>query len=64
MRTARRPVRDEATETAVALLVAVLGARLLPSVPCEYGGCKQVGTLYRNGVWCEKHVVTMERPGA
>jgi hypothetical protein len=57
------PRRDEATDTAIALLVAMLGAKVLPSVPCEFGGCRHAGTLYRNGAWCERHAVTMERPG-
>lgn len=52
---------DKAMDVAVALLVAVLNAEVIPSVPCDIRGCKLAGAVYRNGAWCEHHAATMER---
>lgn len=46
---------------AVALVLAVLGGKVLPSVRCGYPGCRQVGDCYRNGVWCPGHARKLER---
>lgn len=31
--------------------------------PCEYGGCKRMGSQHRHGVWCDQHAAKMEWPG-
>jgi hypothetical protein len=59
----RRRVRtlpDDGTVAAVALLVALLNAEVIPSVPCDFGDCDDAGTQYLNGIWCERHAPTME----
>jgi hypothetical protein len=59
----RRRVRtlpDDGTAAAVALLVALLNAEVIASVPCDVAGCRDAGTQYRNGVWCDRHLPVME----
>jgi hypothetical protein len=51
---------DDGTDAAVALLVALLNAEVIPSVPCDFGNCRDAGTQYRNGVWCDRHLPVME----
>jgi len=55
-----RPSSDDGTAAAVALLVALLNAEVIPAVPCEFGGCTDAGTQYLNGAWCERHLPIME----
>jgi hypothetical protein len=59
----RRRVRllpDDGTAAAVALLKALLNARVLPSVPCDVVGCDDAGVQHRNGIWCDRHLPVME----
>jgi hypothetical protein len=55
-----RTLPDDGTDAAVALLVAMLNAEVIPSVPCDVDGCRDAGTQYRNGIWCDRHLPVME----
>lgn len=54
-------MRQKEHDVAVALLVAVFGAEVLPAQPCQVGGCNRMGSQYRHGVWCGRHAQMMER---
>lgn len=46
---------------AVELVAEVLGGVPAPDLRCEWAECARPGERHRNGVWCEKHAVRMER---
>jgi hypothetical protein len=59
-RRVRAPRDDDEMAVAIALLEALLNAEVLPSVPCDFTGCKDAGVQYRNGAWCHRHLPVME----